>query len=78
MSSQDRLSTPLRLETVSQKSIATPHMHAVCSSFLEEYEDRVRASSGDQSTKLQLDTLCEALREEAVGVGSQREVAFRQ
>lgn len=78
MSSQDRLSTPLRLLTITQQSIQTPHMHALCSAFLDEYEDRVRTSAGDRSTKLQLDTLCEALREEAIGMGSQREVAFRQ
>ncbi|KAG8766140.1 hypothetical protein FRC12_007064 [Ceratobasidium sp. 428] len=78
MNSQDRLPTPLRLQIISQQPTETPHMHAVCSAFLEEYEDRVRASSGDQSTKLQLETLCEALREEAVGIGSQREVAFRR
>ncbi|KAG8795377.1 hypothetical protein FRC12_015202 [Ceratobasidium sp. 428] len=75
MNSQDRLSTPLRLQIISQTPTETPHMHAVC----KEYEDRVRASAGgDQSTKLQLETLCEALREEAVGVGSQRDVAFRR
>ncbi|KAB5591634.1 hypothetical protein CTheo_4934 [Ceratobasidium theobromae] len=66
------------MQTVSQQSIPTPHMHSVCSSFLEEYEDRIRSSGGDQSTKAQLEVLCEALREEAVGVASQQVVAFRQ
>ncbi|KAG8731307.1 hypothetical protein FRC11_004541, partial [Ceratobasidium sp. 423] len=70
---QDRLSTPLKLHPLSSQAIQTPHMHALCNSFLEGYETR----SGEQSTKTQLEVLCEALREEVAGDYEQRGVAFR-
>jgi hypothetical protein len=78
MSVHDRLSSPIRMEAVSQQAVPTPHMHAICNSFLEEYEDRVRSSGRDQNTKTQLEVLCEALREEATGISNQKQVAFRQ
>ncbi|CEL56409.1 hypothetical protein RSOLAG1IB_07795 [Rhizoctonia solani AG-1 IB] len=71
---QDRLSTPLNIQPISSQTIQTPHMHGLCNSFLEEYESR----SGEQSTKTQLEVLCEALREEVVGDYEQRGVAFRR
>ncbi|CAE6430615.1 unnamed protein product [Rhizoctonia solani] len=71
---QDRLSSPFKLDPVSSRGIKTPQMHALCNSFLEEYEGR----SGEQSTKIQLEVLCEALREEVAGDYEQRGVAFKR
>ncbi|KAJ1306417.1 hypothetical protein OPQ81_007421 [Rhizoctonia solani] len=71
---QDRLSTPLKLQSLSSRGLQTPQMHALCNSFLEEYEAR----SAEQSTKTQLEVLCEALREEVAGEYEQRGVAFKR